>query len=442
MDSFWTATAVFIISYSLIITDRVHKTAAALAGASLMIVLGVLSQREAFYIEETGVDWNVIILLVSMMVMVNLMKPTGIFEYIAIKGSKIGKGEPLRILIVFSVVTAALSALLDNITTVLLMYPVTLLVAESLETDPLPFLISCAISSNIGGAATLIGDPPNIMIASRAGLSFMDFIYNLTPAVVLIMAVYIIVLWAVFRKKLKTRHELKKLVMEMREQDAIKDPVMLKRSLTVLGAVLGGFVFHAALGLQPAVIALSGAGLLLLLSRDSDVRMVFSEVEWPSIFFFIGLFVIVGGIVKVGLIKAAAARFLELTHGNMLAASMTVLWSSAFASAVVDNIPFVAAMNPLIIDMARQIWPEKAGLQLLHHHDLMPLWWSLALGACLGGNGTVIGASANVIISGVSERSGARISFMRFAVYGMPVMILTVAVSAVYVWLRYYILNF
>lgn len=440
--SFVAATAIFILSYALIISDRVHKAAVALAGASFMVILGILDQREAFRSEEFGIDWNVILLLISMMVMVNLMKPTGIFEYIAIKGAKIGRGEPVSILAIFAVVTAVLSALLDNITTVLLICPVTMLIADVLEVDPFPYLISCVIASNIGGAATLIGDPPNIMIASKTGLGFMDFIYNLTPVIVVIMAVYILAIKLMWGKRLRTKDELKKKIMEMREKDAVKDPAMLKKSLCVITAVMAGFVFHGTLGIQPATIALFGAGLLLLLSKDEDIHRAFSEVEWPTIFFFMGLFIIVGGIAKVGLIKMVSTRVIDLTHGNMFATSMIVMWFSAFASSIVDNIPYVATINPLIIDMAKQIWPDKTGGQLLQHPDLMPVWWSLALGACLGGNGTIIGASANVVIAGMSERSGRKISFMRFMAYGMPVMILTVLISTLYVWLRYYVFKF
>jgi Na+/H+ antiporter NhaD/arsenite permease-like protein len=374
-----------------------------------------------------------------MMIIINLMKPTGIFEYIAIKSAKLGKGEPFRIMVVFSIVTAVLSALLDNITTVLLIVPVTIFIADALDIDPIPYLISCALASNIGGTATLIGDPPNIMIASKAHLNFIDFIYHLTPIVVVIMAVYIFVIKLIWGKKLKTREELKKRIMQMDEREAIKDPAMLKKSLIVLTAVFAGFVFHGALNFQPATIALFGAGLLLLLSKNHDLRHVLAEIEWPTIFFFIGLFIIVGGVVKVGLIKWMSIQVLNLTQGNLFATSMVVMWFSAFASAIIDNIPYVATMNPLIINMAEQMWPGISGTQLLHHPALMPLWWSLALGACLGGNGTAIGASANVIVVGVSEKTGNRITFLKFMAYGMPVMIITVIIATVYVWLRYYV---
>lgn len=440
MDTnFWIATLIFILAYALIVSERVHKTIIAILGAGLILILKILDQHKAFHSEEFGIDWNVIFLLISMMVIINLMKPTGIFEFIAIKSAKWGKGEPFRILAIFAVVTAVLSALLDNVTTVLLITPVTLLIADALEVDPVPYLISCALASNIGGTATLIGDPPNIMIASKAQLNFMDFIYHLAPIVVVIMVIYIFSIKLIWGRKLVTKEELKKRIMAMNEREAIKDPVMLRKSIFVLAIVLIGFVFHGVLHFQPATIALFGAGLLLLLSKTHDLHHVLADIEWPTIFFFMGLFIIVGGVVKVGLIRWMSFHVLEITQGNLLATSIIVMWFSAFASAIVDNIPYVATMNPLIIDMAKQLWPHETGIQLLQHPDLMPLWWSLALGACLGGNGSAIGASANVIVVGMSEKAGRRISFLRFMAYGMPIMIMTVIISTVYVWLRYYV---
>lgn len=438
-SSFWTATILFLLSYAVIVSEKVHKTVVALAGASAMIVFKILQQQEAFHVEELGVDWNVIFLLISMMLIINLMKPTGLFEFIAIKSAKWGRGRPFRIMVIFALVTAVLSALLDNVTTVLLITPVTLLIADALEVDPIPFLISCALASNIGGTATLIGDPPNIMIASKARLNFMDFVYHLTPVIIVVMLVYLALIKLIWGRVMVAREELAARIMQMDERQAIKDPVMLTKSLVVLSIVLAGFVFHGALHLQPATVALFGAALLLLLSGKHDLHHVFAEVEWPTIFFFIGLFIIVGGVVKVGLITWMSQEVLDLTRGNLFATSMVVMWFSAFASAIVDNIPYVATMNPLIVDMARQIWPNETGLRLLQHPDLMPLWWSLALGACLGGNGSAIGASANVIVVGMSEKAGRKVSFLRFMAYGMPIMIVTVMISTVYVWLRYYL---
>lgn len=440
MDTaFWTATVIFLMAYAIIISEKIHKTIVAIFGAGLMLVLKILEQHEAFHLEEFGIDWNVIFLLISMMIIINLMRPTGVFEYIAIKSAKMGKGEPFRIMAIFAVVTAVLSALLDNVTTVLLITPVTLLIADALDLDPIPYLISCALASNIGGTATLIGDPPNIMIASKAQLNFMDFIYHLAPVVIVMMVFYLFAIKFIWGRKLKTRDELKSRIMSMNENEAIKDPVMLKKSLFVLALVLSGFVFHGVLHFQPATVALFGAGLLLLLSKTHEPHHILAEVEWPTIFFFMGLFIIVGAVVKVGLIKWMSIQVLELTQGNMFATSMVIMWFSAIASAIVDNIPYVATMNPLVADMARQLWPDLSGVELLHHPDLMPVWWSLALGACLGGNGSAIGASANVIVVGMSEKAGKKISFMKFMAYGMPIMLMTVAISTVYVWLRYYI---
>ena len=439
--SFWIATAIFLIAYAVIVSEKVHKTIIAIFGAGLMLVLKILQQHEAFHVEEFGVDWNVIFLLISMMVIINLMRPTGVFEYIAIKSAKWGKGEPFRIMVIFAIVTAVLSALLDNVTTVLLIVPVTILIADALQVDALPYLISCALASNIGGTATLIGDPPNIMIASKAQLNFMDFIYHLAPVIIITMVFYIFVIKLIWGRKMKTKDELKQRIMAMKENEAIKDPVMLKKSLFVLALVLTGFVFHGMLHFQPATVALVGAGLLLLLSRTHEPHHILAEVEWPTIFFFMGLFIIIGGIVKVGLIKWMSVQVLAITQGNLFATSMVVMWFSAFASAFIDNIPYVATMNPLIIDMAKQLWPNVTGLNLLHHPDLMPIWWSLALGACLGGNGTAIGASANVIVVGMSEKLGKRISFGKFMLYGIPIMVLTVFMSTIYVWIRYYMLK-
>jgi Na+/H+ antiporter NhaD/arsenite permease-like protein len=438
---FWIATVIFFAAYAMIISEKLHKTVVAIFAASLMLVLRIVEQHEAFHVEELGVDWNVIILLISMMLIINLMRPTGIFEYIAIRSSKWGQGDPFRIMVIFAAVTAVLSALLDNVTTVLLITPAAILIADALEVDAVPYLISSALASNIGGTATLIGDPPNLMIASRAQLTFMDFIINLAPIVVVLMIMYLLVMKLIWGRKLVTRDELKERIMQMDEREAIKDPDMLRKSLAALALVLAGFIFHGILHFQPATIALFGAGLLLLLSRTHEPHHVLSEIEWPTIFFFLGLFIIVGGVVKVGLIKRMSIQILELTGGDLFATSMIVMWFSAIASAVVDNIPYVATMNPLIVDMARQLWPDLSGVQLLQHPDLMPLWWSLALGACLGGNATIVGASANVIIVGLSEKAGRKISFWKFMAYGTPVMIVTVAVSSLYVWIRYYLLR-
>ena len=439
--SFWIATAIFILAYALIISEKVHKTILAIFGSALMIVLGIVTQEDAFHSMELGIDWNVIFLLVSMMIIINIMKPTGLFEYIAIKSAKAARGEPFRIMAIFSIVTATLSAFLDNVTTVLLIAPVTLLICQALELEVVPFLITEALASNIGGTATLIGDPPNIMIASKAQLDFMAFIYHLSPVIIVVLIAYVATIKFIFGKQLHVKEELKQRVMAMNENEAIKDPVLLKKSLFVMAVTITGFIFHGALHYEPATIALFGAGLLLLISGTKEPHRILAEAEWATLFFFMGLFMIIGGVVKVGLIKWMSIEVLKLTQGNLLGTSMVVMWFSAFASAFIDNIPYVATMNPLIIDMAKQLWPNLSGVQLLHHPDLMPIWWSLALGACLGGNGTAIGASANVIIVGMAEKMGKPISFKKFMLYGMPLMIESVIICTAYVYLRYYVLK-
>ncbi|MFA4916318.1 MAG: ArsB/NhaD family transporter [Syntrophales bacterium] len=439
--SFWIATSIFLLAYALIIWEKIHKTILVVFGAALLIVMGIITQEEAFTSMDIGVDWNVIFLLISMMVIINIMKPTGCFEYLAIKSAKISKGRPFMIMAILSTVTAVVSAFLDNVTTVLLIAPVTLLICQAMELDPVPFLITETLASNIGGTATLIGDPPNIMIASKAQLNFMDFVYNLTPVIIVVLIVFILTIKLIFGKHMTVKEELRQRVMAMNEKEAIKDPVLLKKSLVVLAMTMIGFIGHGALHLEPASIALFGAGLLLLVSGIKEPHHIFAEVEWASLFFFIGLFIIIGAVVKVGLIKWMAIKVLELTHGNLMGTSMIVLWFSAFASAFVDNIPYVATMNPLIIDMAKQLWPNLSGIGLLHHPDLMPMWWSLSLGACLGGNGTAIGASANVIVVGMAEKMGHPISFRKFMLYGMPLMIESVIICTIYVWLRYYVFN-
>jgi Na+/H+ antiporter NhaD/arsenite permease-like protein len=438
VSDLYLGTAIFLLAYAVIITEKVHKTVVALAGAALMLLLKILTQEEAFHSETYGIDYNVIFLLIGMMIIINVMKETGVFQYLAIKSAKVARGEPFRLMIILSLVTAVVSAFLDNVTTVLLIAPVTLLICEALEVDVVPFLITEAIASNIGGTATLIGDPPNIMIASKANLTFMDFIVHLTPVVIVILIAYVITLRFVFGRRLRVSEELRARVMAMEEGAAITDRPLMIKSLLVMGLTVLGFVFHHQLHFQPATIALAGASLLLLVSRAEPLKIL-EAVEWPTLFFFIGLFIIIGGVVKVGLIKLMSEWVLSVTQGNLLATSMLVLWFSAFASAIVDNIPYVATMNPLVIEMAKGMWPHLSGTALLQHPDLMPIWWSLALGACLGGNGTLIGASANVVVAGIAEKAGRPVTFLRFTKYGMPLMIESVLIAMVYVWLRYYV---
>lgn len=443
---FYVAVAIFVIAYAVIVTDKIHKTIIALVGASLMLGLKILTQEEAFYSKNFGIDYNVIFLLISMMIIINIMKETGVFQWLAIKSAKIAKGDPFIILIIFNIITAVVSAFLDNVTTVLFLVPITIAITRELKVDPIPYMITLTIASNIGGTATLIGDPPNIMIASKANLDFMAFVYHLTPVIIIVLIVYLITLKFIFGKSLGTTEELKQNVMKMDETKAIKDAKLLKKCLVILAFTVTGFVFHGALHFEPATIALCGASALFLISHKNPVTVlnpggILREVEWTTLFFFIGLFIIIGGVVKVGFITMLSKKLLELTQGNLLGTSMAVLWFSAFLSAIIDNIPYVATMNPLIVDMAKNLWPHLSGNELLHYRDLMPIWWSLALGACLGGNGTAIGASANVIVCGLSEKAGHFISFKRFFLYGMPLMIESVIICTFYIWIRYYVLG-
>jgi len=443
---FWIATAIFLVAYALIISEKIHKTKVALFGAALTLMTKVLLQQEAFNDIDLGVDWNVIFLLISMMIIINIMTKTGVFQYVAIKCAKVAKGEPFRIMTLFAIITAVGSAFLDNVTTVLLLAPVTLLIAEQLEINPIPYLITEVMASNIGGTATLIGDPPNIMIASKAGLNFMDFIYHLTPAVIIIFLFWMLAWKVVFGKRLYVRDELKKKIMSLQEREQIKDPVLLKKSLLVLTLTIIGFMLHGIFHYEPATIALMGATTLLFISGE-EPHSILAEVEWPTIFFFIGLFIIIGGIVKVGLVEDMSRAMIAITDPqpeNMTTLAMVMLWFSAVCSAVVDNIPFVATMNPLLIDMVHKVYGLDLGtatVEHIQHQAMMPVWWSLALGACLGGNGSPIGASANVIVVGLSEKAGHKITFVQFLKYGLPVMFLTIFLSMIYIYVRYYFLK-
>lgn len=438
---FWIATGIFIISYGLIVSEKIDKTKVALVGAGLMLTLKIVSQHEAFYEERYAVDFNVIFLLIGMMIIVNILSKTGIFQFLAVKVAKIARGKPILILVFFAFITAFLSALLDNVTTVLLLVPVTLFIADELELDPFPFLLSEIMASNIGGTATLIGDPPNIMIASKVQLTFMDFIYHMAPAVVFIFAFFILTIKFLFGKRLHVKEELRQKILHINEYELIKDYSLLIKSLCVLGMVILGFVFHGKFHYEPATIAISGAAILLILSKE-DPHHVLRELEWPTIFFFIGLFIIVGSVVKVGLISKLSEGMISLTKPNaenMFITAITILWFSAIGSAIVDNIPFVASMIPLIMDTAHSVLPSGMEFKsIVQHSTLMPVWWSLALGSCLGGNGSPVGASANVITIGLAEKAGYPITFKKFLIYAVPITIETIIISTIYVWLRYY----
>lgn len=406
-------------------SEKVHRAIAALLGGMILIVAGVLAQEKA--IEH--IDWNTLGLLIGMMIVVGITRRTGVFQYLALWAVRIAKGEPIRILIALATVTAIVSAFLDNVTTVLLIVPITFTIADKLDVNPIPFLISQILASNIGGTATLIGDPPNIMIGSQAGLGFMDFLVNLGPVIIIIHVVTMVIFWFIYRNSMKVPQELKNAVCQVNPIDEIKDYALLKKSLAVLALIIAAFVVHEELHLESATIALTGASLLMLIAKE-EPEDIFLSVEWPSIFFFLGLFIVVGGLVETGLIGKLAQWAVSVTAGNFRLTGMLILWLSAVASAFVDNIPFVATMIPLIKDMGHIGGLTPAALE--------PLWWALSLGACLGGNGTLIGASANVIVAGLAEKNGFRIRFVSFMKIAFPLMLVSVAISMVYLWIVYF----
>ncbi len=420
------ALLIFLGSYGAIISEKVHRTIVAIFGGALMIIageiMGFYNQHEA----TNAVDFNTVGLLIGMMIIVGITKTTGVFQFVAVKSAKLVKGDPWKILLMFALITAIFSALLDNVTTVLLMVPMTFVICDNLKINPMPFLLVEIFMSNVGGAATLIGDPPNILIGSAAGLTFMQFVEYLGPVIVLIVPILLVLFKFWYGKKIKTTKKNRERVMELNEIESIENPALLKKALFVLILVILGFFFHGALGMEAATIALFGAGLLLFLDGKNPER-VLEEIEWVTIFFFIGLFVLVGGLEYVGAINWAAERMLSLTQGNFQITSVLILWGAAVFSAFVDNIPFVATMIPLVEQM-----------EGVFTQGLNPIWWSLALGACLGGNGTLVGASANLVVAGMAEKSGYKIKFLDFMKVGLVIMFVTVAISQVYLWVRFY----
>ncbi|MET9269701.1 ArsB/NhaD family transporter [Kribbella sp. NPDC003557] len=422
------AVGVFVIAYVLIATEWTHKLLATLGGAGILLALGVTDSDHAFYSPDTGIDWDVVFLLFGMMVIVGVLRRTGVFEYVAIWAAKRAKGSPLRVMILLTLITATASAFLDNVTTVLLIAPVTLLVCDRLGIDPVPFLIAEVMASNIGGAATLIGDPPNIIIASRSGLTFNDFLIHLTPLVVLELVVFALVLPWLFRGSFAVDPRRVDDVLRLNEKEAIQDRGLLVKCGVVLLLVFTGFVGHAAFHVEPSVVALLGAGVLVLISKV-QTRDYMSSVEWQTLLFFAGLFVMVGALVKTGVIEELAGWVGSVTGGHTLFAAMLVLVVSAVLSGVIDNIPYVATMSPVVLDLTRGIAdPAQAHA----------LWWALAIGADFGGNATAIGASANVVVIGLALRAGHPISFWTFTRKGMVMTAITILVAAPYLWLRYF----
>jgi len=417
---------IFSITYLLIISERIHKTAAALAGGLAMIAFRILDQEEAF----AAIDFNVIFLLVGMMIIANTLGKTGAFQWLAIRAAKLAKGNPIRILLFMAVIAAVASAFLDNVTTVVLMAPLSIFVASILQVSPVPFLLTLIMASNIGGTATLIGDPPNIIIASEADLSFVDFLAHLAPVILLILAVFLVMVFFLFRRQLQTRPELEHRIMELDESEVLTDRGLLHKSLIILALVIVGFLLHGAFDYEPATVALAGATALIIVGRQHP-REALLEVEWPTIFFFVGLFMVVGGVEHAGLLEDIGERIADASGDSLSAATMLTLWPGAILSGIVDNIPFTAAMIPVVDEVSQQLEVGGSGSN--------PLWWALALGAGLGGNFTIVAASANVYVIGVAERAGYRVTFVQFLRYSVLVTMVSLVIATVYVWLRYLI---
>ena len=419
MNSVWLAGGIFLITYALIVTERVHRTVSAMLGGVAMILLGVISQEEAFH----AIDWNVIFLLAGMMAIASVLQETGLFQWIAIQAVKLGQGDPFRVIIILSAVIAVSSALLDNVTIVVLAAPVALFVAASLRVSPMPFLISGILASNIGGTATLVGDPPNLLIGSAADIDFLTFAANLAPISLLILIVFLGMSWFLFKNDLQSGQGGALDIEALEAEALITDRPLLRKALIVMGGVVVGFLLHGALHLEPATIALAGATILLLWGR-SDPHHILREIEWTTLVFFIGLFITVEAVVHVGIIETVAEEALRLTGGSLPLTSMLLLWLSAFASGIVDNIPYTATLIPVVENLGQSM-------------PIMPLWWSLALGACLGGNTTLVGAAANVVVANVAEKSGHPISFKHFLGYGLVTTVMSLLLATGYMWLRY-----
>ena len=423
------AVTVFLVAYLLIATERVNKVKAALGGAAVVVAAGIATAHDVFYSPTTGIDWNVIFLLLGMMVIVGVLRQTGVFEYTAIWAAKRAKGSALKVMILLVLITAVASALLDNVTTVLLIAPVTLLVCERLGVNPVPFLIAEVFASNIGGAATLVGDPPNIIIASRAGLSFNDFLMHMTPLVLIVLAAFIGALPVLFRGSFAVEPERVAEIMSLNEREAIRDVRLLVKCGVVLGAVFAGFIGHSWIHMEPALVALLGAGVLIVIT-GVEQRHYLDSVEWETLLFFAGLFILVGALVKTGVIDRIAHLAAAATGGNPLLAALAILIVSAVLSGVIDNIPYVATMSPVVAELASTVAnPVQA----------QALWWSLAAGADFGGNLTAVGASANVVMLGIAARQGYPISFWEFSRKGAVVTALSMAIAVPYVWLRYFV---
>lgn len=427
---YYFAIATFLITYGFIISEKINRAVIALLGAAIMVIIGVVDIHTAF---TSHIQWETITLLIGMMILVHITSQSGVFEYVAVKTAKAAGGKPIRILLFLSILCAVGSAFLDNVTTVLLIVPVTLSITRILHISPVPFFMSEILFANIGGTATLVGDPPNIMIGSaNPHLTFNAFLVNLAPVVIIISVVTLGIIYLIYRKRLTTTEKQIETLMELNEKEYIRDHSLLVKSLSVLGGTILGFILHSIIHVDAAVVAMTGATILMLIAvKQHDVEDVFAHIEWVTIFFFAGLFVLVGGLVDIGLISSLANSVLDITNGDIGFAAILILWVSGIASATIDNIPFVATMIPLIQDLATGLGlsPDSPQIEVL--------WWSLSLGACLGGNGTLIGASANVVVAGMARREGYSFSYFEFLKIGLPLTILALVISNIYIYVRY-----
>lgn len=422
------AILIFAAVFILIATEKANRNAVVLFGAALVAALGIVSGHDIFFSENTGIDWNVIFLLLGMMIIVSIIKQTGVFEFLAIWAAKKSGGRPYRLLVMLLLITGIASPVLDNVTTILLVAPVTIMVCQRLEIPVAPYLIAEVLASNIGGASTLIGDPPNIIIASRAGLSFNDFLIHMTPPVVVTFIVFTVMARWLFRRSFVYHPEKVREVMALNEKAAIRDARQLVRCLIVLGLVIVGFALHAVLNIEPAIVALLGAGVMILVSRTEPEEYL-ADVEWSTLVFFMGLFVIVGSLVKTGVIESLGTWAADAFGDNYFGAATALVFGSAVLGAFFDNIPYTATMAPIVEGLVAQAPTESVG---------QALWWAFALGADFGGNGTAVAASANVVVLGLAARNGQPISFWQFTKYGIVTTVVTTVLAWLYVWLRYF----
>jgi Na+/H+ antiporter NhaD/arsenite permease-like protein len=425
------AITVFVVAYALIANDRVNKTLVALAGAAIVVTLPVIHSDDVFYSRNTGIDWDVIFLLLGMMIIVSALRQTGVFEYVAIWAAKRASGSPLRIMILLVLVTAVASALLDNVTTVLLTAPVTLLVCDRLAINAAPFLMAEVFASNIGGAATLVGDPPNIIIASKAGLTFNDFLIHLAPIIAIIIGVFAALLPRLFPGAFAVDPARVADIMSLEEREAIRNPGLLIKCGVVLVLVFAAFIGHHVVRTEPSLVALLGAGILIVISRLEQSDYL-ASVEWDTLLFFAGLFIMVGALVKTGVVSELARLATSAAHGNALLTTMVILAASLLVSGIVNNVPYAATMTPIVAELAPS---------LLDHVNPGVLWWGLALGTDFGGNLTAVGASANVVVLGIARRADNPISFWEFTRKGAVVTAVSLALAAAYLWLRYFVLR-